>query len=79
MLYDLIRPLKYFRNHGELWDIIEVVTVECIGRKEYSSQAFRFEASIPSKRNIYNQELAIDLLWLDGNVVLHVVDAHSNF
>lgn len=41
---------------------------------EQSVPTFRFIASIPLDQNIFNMELSIDLMWLNGKPLLHIVE-----
>ena len=34
---------------------------------------------MPDESIVYNHELALDLVWLSGKPVLHVVDTHTSF
>ena len=75
MIYFVVpRSGKY-----DLKGIIDSVSNACTRCKEFSAKPFRFRASIPDESVIYNHELALDLLWLAGKPVLHVVDVHTSF
>lgn len=76
-LFNLLRRSKNYGNTGDLRKLIEEVSNACSRWRENSSPPFRFRASIAENEIIYNHEPAIDLLWLDGNPVLHVVETQT--
>lgn len=39
----------------------------------------RFKVSIPEENIVFNQEVALDLMWLDGKALLHIVDTQTHF
>jgi hypothetical protein len=39
----------------------------------------RFKVSIPEDDLVFGDEVSIDLMFLDGNAVLHVVDTATRF
>lgn len=44
----------------------------------YSTRRFRFRASITLDKVVFNEEVAVDLVWLEGRPVLHLVDTHTH-
>ena len=78
-LYDLLKKSEIGQATENLKGLIDSVTTACQKCKEFSSKPFRFRASLPDNDVVYNHELAIDLLWLSGSPVLHVVDTHTSF
>ncbi len=38
-----------------------------------------FRVTLPNSRIVFNQVLALDLVWIEGNPVLHVVDTQTHF
>lgn len=34
---------------------------------------------MPTGEIVFNHEVAMDLMWIDGNTVLHVLDAQNNY
>ena len=58
---------------------MDSVSEACNKCKEFSSRPFRFRASIPDNDIVYNHELELYLLWLNGIPALNVVDTHNSF
>jgi hypothetical protein len=42
-------------------------------------QPLRFSVRMPDEKLVFNDELSMELLWLDGEPALHVVDAATRF
>ena len=78
-LYDLLKRSDIGQATDNLKQLVDSVSSACNKCKEFSSRPFRFRASIPDNDVVYNHELALDLLWLNGSPVLHVVDTHTSF
>lgn len=57
---------------------IKEIMPACRSCRTYSKRLFRFCASIPPEKAVFNQELAIDLVCLDGKPVLHILDTHTH-
>jgi hypothetical protein len=45
----------------------------------FASQPLRFSVRIPDEKLVFNDELSMDLLWIDGEPALHVVDTATRF
>lgn len=41
--------------------------------------AFPFPCVYCTGKIVFNHELSIDLMWLEGHPILHVVDTHTHF
>lgn len=60
-------------------DTLNQITVACDLFQEYHSPPFRFRATLPSQNVVFIQEVSIDLMWLVGDPVVHVVDTNTGF
>lgn len=47
--------------------------------REISKGPFRFYLAMTPARIIFNQEMAMYLVWLYGKPILHIVDTHIRF
>ena len=45
----------------------------------YSAKPFRFRVAISSSVIIFNLEIAIDLMWIDENPIIHLVGTEINY
>ncbi|CDF34787.1 unnamed protein product [Chondrus crispus] len=59
--------------------IIQDIVDECAGCKRFGIRPYRFRVSLPSDEVIFNHEVAVDLFWVGGNPILHVVDTHTGY
>jgi hypothetical protein len=57
---------------------LEEIASRCNTCQSFSAKPYRFRVSMPDSI-VFNDTLAIDLLWLEGKAVLHVVDLHTHF
>lgn len=78
-LFQLIKRARPDQATGELHRTITAISKHCSTCRSYSRKPFRFRASIGPDQIVFNHEIAIDLMWLEGNPVLHVVDTHTHF
>lgn len=59
--------------------IIEELTTACSACKAFCTRPYRFRVSFLPEQVIFNEELAIDLLWLENKPVLYVVRIHIHY
>lgn len=78
-LYNLIRRASPEKADNNLRKMLEDIRNNCQTCQEFHSPPFRFRARIPESEIAFNQELAIDLLWLEGKPALHVIDTQTAF
>lgn len=78
-LFQLIKRAQPEKATGELYATIRRISRSCAACRSYAKKPFRFRASLGPDRIVFNHELAMDLMWLEGNPVLHVIDTHTHF
>ena len=78
-LYDLLKRSELGKTTENLRSIIDSVSKACVKCKKFSARPFHFRASFWDESVVYNHELVLDLMWLNGSPVLHVVDTHTSF
>ena len=59
--------------------ILEQISKACSSCAAYSNLPFRFRATIPPDKIIFNREVSIDFKWLNKKAVLHMLDTASSF
>jgi hypothetical protein len=57
---------------------LEDIASRCDTCQTFSAKPYRFRVSMPDSI-VFNDTLAIDLVWLEGKAALHVVDLHTHF
>lgn len=78
-LYNVIKRHHVTKATPAVHDMLEAISKDCSTCQVYNSSPFRFRASVPPENIMFNQELAIYLLWLARRPVLHVVDTHTRY
>jgi hypothetical protein len=78
-LYNLLRRSKPTEVHEETRKILKDIVRSCLTCQTFASQPFRFSVRMPDEKLVFNDELSMDLLWLDGEPALHVVDTATRF
>lgn len=59
--------------------MLETTSADCDECAPMTRCPFRFGASLPPDEIILNHVIAIDLVWLEGCLVPHVLDTHKSF
>ena len=78
-LYNLLKRANPEKATPKVQKLLEEISQHCASCTTFSVPPFRFRATIPPEDIIFNREVAIDLMWLNGKPVLHVVDTATNF
>ena len=64
---------------AETAGVIQDIVDNCAGCKRFGIRPYRFRVSVPGDQIVFNHEVAIDLFWVGGNPILHVVDTHTGY
>lgn len=59
--------------------LIQDIVDKCQGCQRFGTKPYRFRVSLPNEEIIFNHEVALDLFWLSGNPVLHIVDTYTGY
>lgn len=78
-LYDLLMRIDPEKTSPETLNILKQISQACTTCTIHSSGPKRFRVSFPKDLCVLNHELALDLMWLDGKPVHHVVAQHTHF
>lgn len=78
-LFQLVKRARSEKASGDLYKTIKRISSECRSCSSYSKRPFRFRASLGQDKIVFNHELALDLMWLGGNPLLHIIDTHTHF
>jgi hypothetical protein len=78
-LYILLKRSKPTEVHEDTRQKATPDSQRLSNLSELSSQPLRFSVRIPDEKLVFNDELSMDLLWLDGEPALHVVDTATRF
>lgn len=78
-LFNLLKRAKPKKADNDVYKILQDIPRACEGCRNHFVRPFRFRAALPPDQVVFNHEVAIDLMWLEGNPTLHVVDTHTHF
>ena len=78
-LYNLLKRARPKDTNNNVYKILEDITRACNECRNHAVKPFRFRAAFTPERVIFNHELALDLMWLEGQPILHIVDTHTHF
>jgi Reverse transcriptase (RNA-dependent DNA polymerase) len=77
-LYSLIRRARPDQATSATRALLDDIAKSCRTCQHLSRKPYHFHVSIPGDC-IFNQTVAMDLMWLEGRAVLHVVDTSLHF
>lgn len=78
-LFQLLKRAQPEKVDESIHRMLHQISMACEQCREFTQRPFRFRASIPPNQIVFNHEVAIELMWLEGNPILHVVDTHTGF
>ena len=78
-LLSLIRRSNLEHIDKSTRTMLEEISQSCSTCQTFSRKPQRFKVSMPNEKVIFNREVALDLMWLDGKAILHVVDIDTSF
>lgn len=78
-LFNLLKRVDPRQTSGDTLSVLENISKSCRTCVVHSPGPHRFRVSFPRSACVFNHELALDLMWLEGQPVLHVVDLHTHF
>ena len=77
-LFNLIKRAKPEHANAETKGILQEITDACQVFQRFTPRPLSFKVSLPDKI-ILNQELALDLMYIDKKPLLHIVDTQTHF
>ena len=78
-LFNILKRARLVETTPETHKILKQISKACNTCQVHSPGPLRFRVTLPKSKCFFNHELALDLMWLDGRPVLHVVDTHTHF
>lgn len=77
-MFQLLHRAYPNKLQGDTLDILSDISKSCDVCQKYSLKPFTFTVRFPDDA-VFNQRIAMDLMYLDGSPVLHVIDTGTNF
>lgn len=78
-LFGLLKRADPRRATGAVRTLLEEISSACVPCVSFSTRPFRFGAALPPDQIVFDHEIAVDLVSLEGRPVLHIVDTHTHF
>ena len=79
-LYKLLKLARPAETNSDTRELLQEIADHCDTCQRYSSPPLRFKASMPDESElVFGDELSIDLMFLDGKAVLHIIDTATRF
>ena len=79
-LYDLLKVAKPDEVDSETKKVLDEISKYCEICQRNARPPLRFKVTIPTKDNLkFCEEVSMDLMFLDGKAVLHVIDTATRF
>lgn len=78
-LYNLIRRSRPQDTTPDTLKLLEDISRRCNTCQTFGARLLRFRVSMPEEHLVFNEELSLELMWLNGKAVLHIVDTATGF
>ena len=78
-LYQLIRRTRPNEVDVDRQRLLADISSECEQCQEWHSGPLRFRVKLPNDSITFNSDVAMDLVWLEGKPVLHIVCLQTRF
>lgn len=79
-LYSLLKMARPWETDEGTRRILEEISSRCEACQRFSQAPVRFKVTLPSEENlVFGDELSIDIMFLEGKAVLHIVDTATRF
>lgn len=78
-LFRVIMRINGEKSGGDLRSTIKDIYDDCGTCKQLFLKPFRLRESLPPEKISFNQELAIDIVWMEGRPTLNIVETHTHF
>ena len=79
-LFNLLKLARPDETNEETRRILEEIRTSCNACQRYGPTPLRFKTSLPNEDDLkFGDEISMDLMFLDGKPVLHIVDTATRF
>lgn len=77
-MYNLIKRVKPESVNEDTMQTLKDIAKACDTCSVYSKGPHRLRVTFTKDKCVFNHELALDLVWLEGDPALHVLDTHTH-
>lgn len=78
-LYNLLKRARPHEVNADTRKFLEDIAASCRNCHSHPSKPYRLRVSIPDEYIKLNHEFSVDLIWLRGNSLPHIVDTNTRF
>lgn len=78
-LWELIKKAIPHQVDEKTRELLKEITEACETCKTFSAPPQRFTVSLLPSETFFNRQVAMDVMWIEGKAVLHVVDTETHF
>lgn len=78
-LHDLLKRARPDETDSKTMEILKDISQKCDPCQRMGPTPIRFRASIPEAELVFGDEVSIDLTWINGVAVMHLVDTATRF
>lgn len=78
-LHALLKRAKVEDLDADTLKVLEEINNACSTCQKFGPKPVSFKASLPPEKLVFGDELSMDLQWIDGEAVLHVIDTATKF
>ena len=78
-LLRLLKKASYKKLDRSVRARLEEISKKCKTCQTWNSEPPLFRVSMPTYKITFNYEIEVDLVWLDGDPVLHIIDRQTRY
>lgn len=78
-LHNLLRKARQDEVYAKTRRTLEEIADSCRNCRSHRSNPYRIRVPIPENEVKFNHEVAVDLMLLEGNQLVHVLDTQTRF
>ena len=78
-LMNILKRPKVKNIDSNIQKMLDKIAQSCETCMTFSRSPHRLRVTSPPEKFIFSEEVAIDLMWLEGKAILHVVDCRTHF
>ncbi len=78
-LTNLLKKASFKKLDPKVRQLVKKITNRCKPCQTWQSAPARFRISFPTEKIMFNHEIEVDLRWIDGDPVLHIIDRGTRY
>jgi len=78
-LFEILKKANPTETKTETLKVLKNISKACATCQSLENKPMHFQVSLPDTNIVFNQELALDLMFIDRKAILHVVDLATHY